>query len=213
MKLLSPKQQQIIRFIRGFCQDFGYPPSIRDIMKGCRLSSTSVVTYNLNILERARYIRRHSEVARGIELLNQSALPGNCIQVPVIGQIAAGEPIPVPTVDTWDVTAAADTLEVTRDLTRGRQGVYALRVKGWSMVDALVNDGDIVLMEYVTAVDNGEVAAIWLKSEREATLKRFYAEKGHIRLQPANSHMQPIYAEPDNVDVQGRVIAVIRQLA
>jgi len=213
MKLLSPKQQQIIRFIRGFCQDFGYPPSIRDIMKGCRLSSTSVVTYNLNILERARYIRRHSEVARGIELLNQSALPGSCIQVPVIGQIAAGEPIPVPTVDTWDVTAAADTLEVTRDLTRGRQGVYALRVKGWSMVDALVNDGDIVLMEYVTAVDNGEVAAIWLKSEREATLKRFYAEKGHIRLQPANSHMQPIYAEPDNVDIQGRVIAVIRQLA
>jgi repressor LexA len=213
MKLLSPKQQQIIGFIRGFCRDFGYPPTIRDIMKGCSLSSTSVVTYNLNVLERARYIRRHSEVARGIELLTQPALTGNCAQVPIIGQIAAGEPIPVPTVDTWDITAAADTLEVTRDLTQGRHAVYALRVKGWSMVDALVNDGDIVLMEYVTAVDNGEVAAIWLKSEREATLKRFYAENGHIRLQPANSQMQPIYAEPDNVDIQGRVIAVIRQLA
>jgi repressor LexA len=213
MKLLSPRQQQIVRFIRRFCQDFGYPPTIRDIMKGCSLSSTSVVAYNLNILERARYIRRHSEVARGIELLTQPALSENRIQVPIIGQIAAGEPIPVPTIDTWDVTAAADTLEVTQDLTRGRQGVYALRVEGWSMVDALVNDGDIVLMEYVNAVDNGEVAAIWLKSEREATLKRFYAEKGHIRLQPANSQLQPIYTEPDNVDIQGRVIAVIRQLA
>jgi repressor LexA len=213
MKLLSPRQQQIARFIRRFCQDFGYPPTIRDIMKGCSLSSTSVVAYNLNILERARYIRRHSEVARGIELLTQPALSENRIQVPIIGQIAAGEPIPVPTIDTWDVTAAADTLEVTQDLTRGRQGVYALRVEGWSMVDALVNDGDIVLMEYVNAVDNGEVAAIWLKSEREATLKRFYAEKGHIRLQPANSQLQPIYTEPDNVDIQGRVIAVIRQLA
>jgi repressor LexA len=212
MKPLSPRQQQIVRFIGDFRQDFGYPPTIRDIMKGCRLSSTSVVAYNLGVLERAKYIRRHGEVARGIELLGQ-ALAGSSIQVPIIGQIAAGEPIPVPTVDTWDITAAAETLEVTRDLARGRQGVYALRVKGRSMVDALVNDGDIVLMEYVTTVDNGEVAAIWLKSEREATLKRFYAESGRIRLQPANSEMQPIYAEPDNVTIQGRVIAVIRQLA
>jgi repressor LexA len=213
MKLLSPKQQQIIKFIRDFYQDSGYPPTIRDIMKGCRLSSTSVVTYNLNVLERANYIRRHSEVARGIELLAPSALSGSCVQVPVIGQIAAGEPIPVPTVDTWDVTVAADILEVTGDLTQGRQEVYALRVKGWSMIDALVNDGDIVLMEHVTSVDNGEVAAVWLKSEREATLKRFYAENGHIRLQPANRQMKPIYAEPDNVEIQGRVIAVIRKLA
>jgi repressor LexA len=212
MKPLSLRQQQIVRFIGDFRQDFGYPPTIRDIMKGCRLSSTSVVAYNLGVLERAKYIRRHGEVARGIELLGQ-ALAGSSIQVPIIGQIAAGEPIPVPTVDTWDITAAAETLEVTRDLARGRQGVYALRVKGRSMVDALVNDGDIVLMEYVTTVDNGEVAAIWLKSEREATLKRFYAESGRIRLQPANSEMQPIYAEPDNVTIQGRVIAVIRQLA
>jgi repressor LexA len=80
------------------------------------------------------------------------------------------------------------------------------------MVDALVSDGDIVLMEYVNAVDNGEVAAIWLKAEREATLKKFYAEAGRIRLQPANTRMKPIYVEPDNVEVQGRVITVIRQL-
>jgi len=80
------------------------------------------------------------------------------------------------------------------------------------MVDALINDGDIVLMQYVNVVENGEMAAIWLKAEKEATLKRFYAESGGIRLQPANSQMPPIYAEPGNVEIQGKVIAVIRQV-
>jgi len=134
------------------------------------------------------------------------------VQVPIVGQIAAGEPIPVPTPDTWDVTASAETLEVTKDLTRGRGGVYALRVKGLSMVDTLINDGDIVLMQYVNVVENGEMAAIWLKAEKEATLKKVYVEPNRVRLQPANSQMQPIYAEPNNVEIQGRVIAVIRQL-
>ena len=212
MKLLSLKQRQIIKFIRRFYEDRGYPPAIRDIVSGCGISSTSVVAYNLNILEREGYIRRHGEVARGIELMHRKS-SRNSVQVPIIGQIAAGEPIPVPIADTWDVTASSDTLEVSRDLTRGREGVYALKVKGWSMVDALVKDGDIVLMQYVDAVDNGEVAAVWLKAEKEATLKRFYAESGRVRLQPANSQMQPIYVQPDNVDIQGRVIAVIRQLA
>ncbi len=212
MKALSSKQQRIIDFIRRFWVDRGYPPTIRDIVRGCGISSTSVVDYNMNILEKNGYIRRHREVSRGIELVTRSPAPGAQLQVPIIGQIAAGEPIPVPTPDTWDVTASSETLEVTKDLTRGREGVYALKVKGLSMVDALVNDGDFVLMEYVNLVENGEMAAIWLKAEKEATLKKFYAEPGRVRLQPANSQMQPIYVEPDNVEIQGRVIAVIRQL-
>jgi len=199
MKLLSPKQRQIIKFIHSFYENRGYPPTIRDIVSGCSISSTSVVAYNLNILEQKGYIRRHGEIARGIELITPPAVSRTSVQVPVIGQIAAGEPIPVPTDDTWDVTAASDTMEVPRDLTRGREGVYALKVKGWSMIDALVNDGDIVLMQQVDAVDNGEVAAVWLKAEKEVTLKRFYAESGRIRLQPANSQMQPIFVKPDNV--------------
>ena len=210
MKVLSSKQQQIINFIQCFWEDKGYPPTIRDILSGCGISSTSVVNYNLNILEREGYIHRHREVSRGIKLVTRS--PEAQLQVPIIGQIAAGEPIPVPASDTWDVIASSETLEVTKDLTRGRQGVYALRVKGSSMVDALVNDGDLVLMEYVNLVENGEMAAVWLKAEKEATLKKFYAEQGRIRLQPANSQMQPMYVEPDNVEIQGRVIAVIRQL-
>jgi len=212
VKALSSKQQKIIDFVHQFWVDRSYPPTVRDIVAGCNLSSTSVADYNLNILERQGYIRRHREVSRGIELLGRSPAPGHSVQVPVIGHIAAGEPIPVPTADTWNVTAASDTLEVTEDLTRGRQGVYALKVKGSSMIDALINDGDIVLMQYVNVVENGEMAAIWLKAEKEATLKKVYAEPSRIRLQPANSQMKPIYVEPDNVEIQGRVIAVIRQL-
>jgi repressor LexA len=212
MKRLSPKQQKIVRFIHSFCDDRGYPPTIRDIVKSCGISSTSVVSYNLNILEREGYLRRHSDIARGIELTARSSASRQRILVPIIGQIAAGKPIPVPTADTWDTSATSDTLEVTNDLTRGRTGIYALRVKGWSMVDALVNDGDIVLMQHVNSVDNGEVAAVWLKAEREVTLKRVYAENARIRLQPANKQMQPIYVAPDNIEIQGRVIAVIRQL-
>ncbi len=212
MRVLSPKQQYIIDFIRSFLVDRGYPPTIRDILSGCGISSTSVVDYNLDRLEKEGYIRRHPEVSRGIELLDRSSALGYRLQIPIIGQIAAGEPIPVPTPDTWDVTASAETLEVTEDLIGGREGVYALKVRGSSMVDALINDGDIVLMQYVNVVENGEMAAIWLKAEKEATLKKFYGEPGRIRLQPANSQMEPIYTEPDNVEIQGRVIAVIRQV-
>ena len=213
MKIPSPKQQQIIEYIRRFWSDRGYPPTVRDIVTGCGISSTSVVDYNLNILERLGYLRRHREVSRGIELLKRSPSRDRQVLIPLVGQIAAGEPIPVPDNDTWDIGAAADTLAVSEDLLRGRPGVYALKVKGSSMIDALINDGDIVLMQAASAVDSGDLAAVWLKMEREITLKKFYAESGRIRLQPANSQMKPLYVAPDNVEVQGRVIAVIRRLA
>ena len=212
MKALSSKQQKIIEFIHQFLVDNSYPPTVREIVSGCGISSTSVVNYNLNTLEQAGYIRRHPEVSRGIELLTLSPALRYRLQVPIIGQIAAGAPIPVPAPDTWDVTASAETLEVTEDLTQGREGVYALKVKGSSMVDALINDGDIILMQYANVVENGEMAAIWLKAEKEVTLKKVYIEPGRIRLQPANSQMKPIYTEPDNIEIQGRVIAIIRQL-
>jgi len=208
VKALPSKQQHILDFICTFLSERGYPPAIREIVKGCGLSSTSVAAYHLKLLEKQGYIRRHREVSRGIELL----MPGGRFQVPIIGQIAAGEPIPVPAPDAWDTAASSETLEVPRDLAGGREGVYALKVKGTSMVDALINDGDIILMQYVNVVENGEMAAIWLKAEKEVTLKRFYAENGHIRLQPANSQMKPIHADAANIEVQGRVIAVIRRV-
>jgi len=212
MKKLSTKQQRIISFIRRFLKDRSYPPSIRDILSGCGISSTSVVDYNLRILEKEGYLRRQPDVSRSIELLDGTIYKNTGIKVPLIGQIAAGKPIPIPTSDTWDVVSSADLLEVSEDLAKGKEGIYALKVKGFSMVDALIDDGDIVLMQHVNTVENGEMAAVWLKAEKEATLKKFYVESGRIRLQPANAQMPPIFAEPDNVEVQGRVIAVIRQI-
>jgi repressor LexA len=212
MKKISDKQRRIIRFIDRFLGEKGYPPSIRDIQGGCAISSTSVVDYNLNILESRGYISRHADVSRGIKLLNRKPTAEMMVAVPLIGIIAAGEPIPVPTPDTWDVAAVSETMGVPSELTGGREDVYALRVKGVSMVDALINDGDIILMQHVSAVENGEMAAVWLKSEKEVTLKKVYVESERVRLQPANSQMRPFYTAPDNVEIQGRVIAVVRQV-
>jgi len=210
-KALSPKQGRILQFIRKFIDSRGYPPTVRDIVGGCKISSTSVAAYNLDRLEAHGYIRRHAEISRGIEVVSNQ--PGNrhTISIPVIGEIAAGVPIPVPDSDTWE-TVAREELLVTEDLTRSKQRVYALRVKGNSMIDALIKDGDIVVMEYVTSAEDGDMVAAWLKTEKEVTLKKLFRENDRVRLEPANSQMQPIYTAPDNVEVQGKVITVIRQL-
>ncbi len=209
MKELSDRQRQILDFIRRFQRKRGFPPTIRDIVTGCNVSSTSVVDYNLDILEKLGYIRRHRELSRGIELASVSRVQKHF--VPLLGQIAAGEPIPVPSADTF-TTVPLDTLEVTEDLTKGREGVYALKVKGTSMIDALINDGDFILLESTSSVDNGETAVVWLKKERETTLKKVFNEGRRVRLQPANSQMKPIYTSPDNVEIQGRLVAVIRRM-
>ncbi|MEE8373981.1 MAG: transcriptional repressor LexA [Dehalococcoidia bacterium] len=209
MNTLSTKQKRIMAFLRRFREERDYPPTIRDIVKGCGISSTSVVDYNLKILEREGYIHRDREVSRGIELLG----PGQrrVVPVPIIGLIAAGEPIPVPTSDTWEMEPL-DTVDVSSELAGGKDKVFALRVKGMSMIDALINDGDIVLMQQAATADDGQMVAAWLKAEGEITLKKLYREPGRIRLQPANSQMKPIYADPENVEVQGKVIGVIRQV-
>lgn len=103
-------------------------------------------------------------------------------------------------------------MQLTAELIRGREGIYALRVKGSSMIDALIEDGDIVLMQQASTVDDGDMAAVWLKKQQEVTLKKVYREKNRIRLQPANRQMKPIYQEPDNVEIQGKVIGVIRRI-
>jgi repressor LexA len=213
MKGLSTKQQKILDFLRKFIREKDYPPSIRDIQLGCDISSTSVVDYNLKALERLGHIRRDREVSRAIEILDGSGRRPYTVPVPIIGTIAAGEPIPVPSEDTWSNIDYDNIVEVTEDMTRGRDRVYALKVKGTSMIDALVNDGDIVIMEATSAADNGDMVAAWLKREGEATLKKIYVEGEKVRLQPANVTMQPIYTERDNVEVQGRVLARIGQEA
>jgi repressor LexA len=210
-KRLSDKQKRIQNYITRFISDNGYPPSIREIQQACRISSTSVVDYNLNILENRGVLERRSDVSRGIKMVSNNATADLTVSVPIVGMIAAGIPIPALTPDTWDIASASETMGVPAELTGGKDNIFALRVKGLSMIDALINDGDIVLMQQVNAVENGEMAAVWLKSEKEVTLKKVFVEPDRVRLQPANSQMQPIYADRDNVEIQGRVIAVVRQ--
>ncbi len=209
MKSLSDKQQRILEYMRGFIDEHDYPPSIREIQEACHISSTSVVDYNLKALENAGYIRRDRESARAIEILYAGGRRARVIPVPIIGTIAAGEPIPVPSADSPDLS---DTIEVAPDTIGDRENVYALRVKGTSMIDALVNDGDIVLMQSVKKVQDGDMVAAWLKDEQEATLKRIYREGDRVRLQPENKTMSPIYTHARNVEVQGRVFHIARAM-
>ncbi|MBK6318166.1 MAG: repressor LexA [Dehalococcoidia bacterium] len=210
MKELSSKQDQILDFLRTFIEDKDYPPSIRDIQEGCSISSTSVVDYNLRKLEEKGMIRRDREVSRGIEVLgSKGGRRARIIEIPVIGAIAAGQPIPVPSSERWSYDAE-DTVAATEDMVRGKTNVFALRVKGKSMIEDLIDDGDIVFLEPARAANDGEKVAVWLKDRGEVTLKRIYHEGNRVRLQPANSSMQPIYTSPDNVEIQGRFISSIR---
>ncbi len=209
MKGLSAKQQGILQFMREFINEHDYPPSIRDIQVGCDISSTSVVDYNLKALERLGFIRRDREVSRAIELLDRGSRRSRTVPVPIIGTIAAGQPIPVPSPDTWESIDYDNIFDATEELTRGKTNVFALKVRGTSMIDALVNDGDLVILEQTSSCDDGDMVAAWLKRENEATLKKFYREGDRVRLQPANSTMKPIFTEADNVEVQGRVLATI----
>lgn len=211
MKDISRRQQAILDFIEAFLDENDYPPTIRDIQRELGISSTSVVDYNLKILESRNLIRRNRNISRGIELMYRSPNRRNVIRIPVIGQIAAGLPIPVP----GDLEGAdsAEMIELGTDLVPdlGRD-IFALRVKGHSMIDALINDGDIVLLKRQETCNNGETVAVWLKDEKETTLKKLYHEGNQVRLQPANVSMEPIYTRPDNVEIQGRLVTVIRSM-
>jgi len=204
-----PTRLRILNFIRQFLDRRGYAPTVRDIAKGCNISTPSVVQHHLNKLEDEGHIHRDPTVFRSIQLTDRK--PGAISQVPLLGTIAAGKPIPVPTPDTW-TSVPEETLQLTDEVTRGKKGIYALRVKGFSMIDALVGDGDIVLIQQMSTMEEGEMAAVWLKVEQEVTLKKVYHEGGRIRLQPANKEMQPMYYPPGDVEIQGKVIGVLRKL-
>ena len=206
---LSAKQRGILQFLEDFIAEHDYPPSIRDIQNGCDISSTSVVDYNLKRLEEKGFIRRDREVSRAIELLDgqgERRRRGGTVQVPVLGKIAAGLPLPVHP----DQLAPEDVLDLTADIAGNRAGLYALRVQGTSMIDALINDGDIVILEPKRSADPGDVVAAWIVDREETTLKKYYPEGAKVRLQPMNSTMEPITEAAANVEVQGKLVATIR---
>lgn len=209
MKQLSRRQQSILGFVENFTDEHSYPPTIREIQEGLGISSTSVVDYNLNVLEQHNLIRRNRNISRGIELATRPAARRGVVTIPVVGRIAAGEPIPVP--DDLSTQEYGDSIELGSDVLGSRtDGLFALRVKGYSMVDALINDGDVVVLRHQETCENGDTVAVWLKDERETTLKRFYHEGDRVRLQPANATMSPIFTLPSNVDIQGKLVTVVR---
>ena len=241
-KVLTERQKSILQVLDNFQRNTGYPPSIREICDQTDISSTSVVNYYLNQLEEMGYIQRDGRVSRGIRLLKPiseamglAAEPmksaasslkqtttqlgeaiGELLNIPLLGRIVAGEPMPVPPsdfsyYDAESMIAVASSLLPGRE--KGSKDLFALEVKGDSMIDAMVNDGDIVIMKPAQEARNGEMVAVWLNDRDETTLKYFYLENGRVRLQPANPTMGPIIIDdPSSVRIQGKVVMVIRQV-
>ena len=210
---LSARQENILQFIKEFMEERHYPPTVRDIQTGCNVSSTSVVDYNLHKLQNMGYLKREPEVSRGIELIGEG-LKGtkrDIQSIPVMGSIAAGEPLHVPDAPAF-AEESYDTIDLPSSLIGERDNIFALRVKGTSMVDALVADGDLVIMAPATEASDGEMVAAWLNGNEETTLKRFYIEGDMVRLQPVNSTIQPIMVPAKDVSVRGKVVGVIRSL-
>jgi repressor LexA len=210
MRKLSERQQRILDFVVEYTGDHGYPPSIREIGQAVGISSTSVVDYNLRALERGGLIRRDREVSRGLGVVGQSTQPTRpaMLRIPIVGRIAAGEPIEA-------IEQNDDYLEL--GVGTVPDGCYALQVKGKSMIEDLIDDGDLVVIRPQETAENGDIVVALLVSQDSqtggaATLKRLYRERGKVRLQPANSAMQPIFVDPDQLRVQGKVVSVHRWL-
>ena len=211
MESLSVKQQRILDFINEFMLENPFPPTIRDIVHSCDITSTSVVDYNLRILERKGYIARKADVSRGIRLMKKQEISPETtkiVQVPIVGNIAAGEPLHVEA-----QTSYSDNIDVPAFLTNDKSDVFAARVKGDSMIDALVADGDLVIMEPIDNPRNGDMVAAFLEDNNEVTLKHFYLQNGVVTLKPANPLMSPITVAAEKVAVRGRVVGVIRSMS
>jgi repressor LexA len=202
----------MLSYIEEFIERHSYPPTIRDIQRDLDISSTSVVDYNLNALEQRNFIRRNRNISRGIELVGRQPVAPNLVSIPIVGQIAAGEPIPV--LDDVLIDENTETIELSNEMLGSRkENLFGLRVRGMSMIDALINDGDIVILRHQETCENGETVAVWLRDEKETTLKKFYLEQDRVRLQPANAQMDPIYSDPENVEIQGKLVTVFRPYA
>jgi repressor LexA len=220
-KPLSERQKSILAFIRQYVRENRRPPTIREIGQDVKISSTSVVNYNLTKLKEKGYLDRDAEVSRGLRL-TQKALnlygevvtavadtASRVMQIPLLGSIVAGEPI-----ETYPDQNGDDVVELSSTMINGNiDDLFALRVSGDSMIDAMVNDGDIVIMRKANSARNGDMVAVWIEHDDETTLKYFFEEGDKIRLQPANPTMEPIYREKSSVQVQGKVMMVMRQTA
>ena len=210
LRKLSERQRNILKYIQEHVEERGYPPSIREIGDRVGISSTSVVDYNLRALERDGLIRRDREVSRGLELvtghLNLRQIVPRLVRVPVVGRIAAGAPIEA-------IEDPSDVVEFTPGAVP--EGCFALRVKGTSMIEDHIDDGDLVVVKPQPTAENGDIVVAILGDTSPnggATLKRFYREGDRVRLQPRNAEMQPIVVPADQVEIRGKVVKLLRDL-
>ena len=206
-KKLTARQQDIYDFISTAIRDRGYPPTIREIMEAFDIASTNGVRTTLSALEKKGYIRRHAMLSRGIELTDyverESTLSGDIREIPLIGRVAAGEPI-----------LAAENVESTLSVDAGfvpSGDVFALKVEGDSMQKDGIMDGDIVLARQQTSAQQGEIVVAVI--DEEATVKRYYQEGGHVKLMPENDAYEPIVVTPsaDSFRIAGKIVGLMRR--
>ncbi len=211
----AERRQRILDCIAQTVEERGYPPSVREIADAVGLASTSAVHHHLLALERDGLLERGTHSSRALRVMSPKTAPAapskvtpfrmpverETLTLPVMGEIAAGQPIEA-------YADAAETLEVPRSL-EAREDSYVLRVRGKSMIDALIDDGDFVIVQPQATARDGDIVVALLE-DNGVTLKRYFREKDRIRLQPANAEMEPIYAT--DVQIQGKVVGVIRRL-
>lgn len=229
---LSERHRKIMEFLSKFQDSNGYSPSIRQIGDSINVKSTSLIDYYLNQLQQMGFIDREDRISRSIRVIRTVPMLGEISQkvsdvirsasnalaelvsIPIAGRIVASAPIPMPSSD-LNYYDAESSVDIARSLlpTRDVSELFALEVDGDSMIDAMVNDGDIVVMKKAISANNGEMVAVWLDDKDETTLKYFYKEATRIRLQPANPNMGPIYVDdPKSLRIMGKVVLVIRQI-
>lgn len=228
---LSKRQQHMLQYIHESIEQESRPPTIREIGGALDISSTSVVNYNLNRLKEKGLLDRDRTVSRGLRLTDPARellgiatagtaravsrfteQVGNLVRIPILGNIVAGSPIDVGA-DSFSVYDDDDAVEISDSMLPTRKDdMFALRVDGYSMIDDMISDGDIVILQYQETANDGDVVAAWVEGEGN-TLKRFYRdkEKGMVRLQPRNPGMDPIYVFPDEVKIQGKLVLTVSQ--
>jgi repressor LexA len=196
---LTSRQREILTFVQRYAESHGYPPSVREIGQAMGLTSSSTVHSHLEALGRKGFLRRDPSKPRALEVLGNGKAHAKSVAWPVVGQVAAGAPITAE-------QNIEDYMALPADL--GRDEGFVLRVKGDSMIDDGIYDGDLLIVRRQKTANNGDI--IVARVEDEATVKRFYREGDKIRLQPANQTMSPIYAK--DVAIEGKAIGVFRRL-
>ena len=200
MQPLTKRQREILDFLNEFIEEHGYAPSLEEVGKRFGLSSLATVHKHLTNLQDKGFIRRAWNRSRSVELV-PTRVGSRALDLPLLGNVAAGVPI--------EAVVSAETVSVPEDLV-GKRETYALRVRGDSMIDEQIRDGDVVIIEDRKTAENGEMVIALLQSA-DVTLKKFYRDNGRIRLQPANENLEPIMVDADQLQIQGVVVGIMRR--